>query len=73
MRLLRLIIEHGQLDPHLKRQLDASDIVQQTLLRAHAALLSLRDRSQEIWRQTKLVRPTGASRHPVRNCSSHIE
>jgi hypothetical protein len=67
-----LILEHAQLDQKLKRQLDASDIVQQTLLRAHAALPGLRDRSQEIWRQTRLVRPTGDSRHPFPNCSGHI-
>ncbi len=38
-------LAHAQLDPQLQRQLDASDIVQQTILRAHAALPSLQDRS----------------------------
>ena len=41
-------LAHAQLDPQLKRQLDASDIVQQTLLRAHAALPGLRDRSPNV-------------------------
>ena len=41
-------LAHAQLDPQLKRQLDASDIVQQTLLRAHAALPGLRDRSPKV-------------------------
>ena len=37
-------LAHAQLDP----QLDASDIVQQTLLRAHAALPGLRDQSPNV-------------------------
>ena len=43
-----LALAHAQLDPELKRQLDASDIVQQTLLRAHAALPGLQDRSPNV-------------------------
>jgi len=38
-------LAYSQLDPQLKGKLDASDIVQQTMLRAHAALPGLRDRS----------------------------
>jgi RNA polymerase sigma-70 factor, ECF subfamily len=41
-------LAHSQLNPNLKRQLDESDIVQRTLLRAHAALPGLRDRSPNV-------------------------
>lgn len=41
-------LAYSQLDPELKGKLDASDIVQQTMLRAHAALPGLRDRSPNV-------------------------
>ena len=39
----------AQIDRRLRGKLDASDIVQQTLLRAHAALPQLRDRSPAVF------------------------
>ena len=39
----------AQIDRRLRAKLDASDIVQQTLLRAHAALPQLRDRSPGVF------------------------
>ena len=41
-------LAYAQLDGQLKVRLDASDIVQQTMIRAHAALPGLRDRSPEV-------------------------
>ena len=41
-------LAHAQLDWRLRGQLEASDIVQQTLLRAHAGLSELRDRNPSV-------------------------
>lgn len=43
-----LVLARLRLEGWLRRKLTASDIVQQTLLRAHAALPALRDRSPEV-------------------------
>ena len=57
----------AQLDTQLKGKLDASDIVQQTLLRAHAALPGLRDRSPNVlvawFRQILTTELADAVRH----------
>jgi RNA polymerase sigma-70 factor (ECF subfamily) len=41
-------LAHAQLDRRLSSKLDASDIVQQTLLKAHAGFADLRDRSPKV-------------------------
>lgn len=41
-------LAHAQLDRQLRGKLDAADIVQQTLLKAHAGLSELRDRNPNV-------------------------
>jgi RNA polymerase sigma-70 factor (ECF subfamily) len=43
-----LVLASSNLDPRLRAKIDAADIVQQTMLRAHVALPELRDKRPEV-------------------------